>query len=104
MSEINDGDEDSADRLAARAEIARLRLRLDGEATSIGLRDYFAAKAMQGLLSQHQPAPSEDFSAREMRPIYRSGFLSVHADDSCDGPLAEDSYAIADAMLAARES
>jgi hypothetical protein len=54
------------------------------------LRDYFAAKAMNGILE----------TAIDWFPTYKppdEHSLSIFAD------LAQDSYAIADAMLKARE-
>lgn len=50
----------------------------------ISLRDYFAAKAMQGLLNKEN---------------YR-GSVGVN---SFEHRLSSDAYAVADAMLAARE-
>jgi hypothetical protein len=51
------------------------------------LRDYFAAKAMQGLLASHWCEV-----AREMTP------------STGERTLADDAYAIANAMLKAREA
>lgn len=72
-----------------------------GYATGISIRDYFAAKAMQGLIEGY------DFEIRELsHGKNRTGF-----DDfpEMDAPtfaqsLATESYLIADAMLKARLS
>jgi len=52
------------------------------------LRDYFAAKAMQALIEKYDESPVE---------------ISLEAYEFADAMLkAEDSFAIADAMLAER--
>ena len=54
-----------------------------GDHDGMSLRDYFAAKAMQGMLAARHPTHS--------------------GEDGAD-TLADDSYIVADAMLAAREA
>lgn len=60
----------------------------DVTCTGMGLRDYFAAKAMQGLIaSPRLPLPA-----------------AHRASDVTDVMVADLSYKIADAMLKARET
>lgn len=72
----------------------------------MSLRDYFAAKAMQGLLAQHRAKDLTDPDVnpryeRDFEPVYASPFVSMRDQDYCD-QLAEDAYAIADWMLLSR--
>lgn len=60
------------------------------DTTGMTMRDYFAAKAMNGILET-----AIDWFPTYKPPDERS--LAIFAD------LAQDSYAIADAMLKARE-
>jgi hypothetical protein len=54
----------------------------------MSLRDYFAAKAMQGLVSAHN----------------QEGIWTGCGDETSNRIMSETAYEIADAMLAAREA
>jgi hypothetical protein len=54
----------------------------------MSLRDYFAAKAMQGLVSAHN----------------QEGIWTGCGDETSNRIMSETAYAIADSMLAAREA
>jgi len=79
MTKINDGGPAFPQHIAAVG--SEIVSSVDGGEDGMTLRDYFAAKAMQGMLAQEW-APSE--------------FTGVNK-------AAEDAYDIADAMLTARE-
>jgi hypothetical protein len=55
---------------------------------NMSLRDYFAAKAMQGLVSAHT----------------QEGIWTGCGDETSNRIMSETAYAIAEAMLAAREA
>ena len=55
---------------------------------NMSLRDYFAAKAMQGLVSAHT----------------QEGIWTGCGDETSNRIMSETAYEIADAMLAAREA
>lgn len=59
----------------------------------VTLRDYFAAAALQGLLSQHMTEETES-GHRDFEPVYFSAEKRALA--------CERAYEIADAMIAAR--
>ena len=64
------------------------------------LRDYFAAKAMQGLMAMERASEYVDEYGDEMSYEEGSvGTLFVHTKH-----LAEEAYMIADSMLKAREA
>ncbi len=64
------------------------------------LRDYFAAKAMQGLMAMNKAEEFVDENGDEMTYEEGSvGTLFVHTDF-----LAKEAYMIADMMLKAREA
>jgi 1-aminocyclopropane-1-carboxylate deaminase/D-cysteine desulfhydrase-like pyridoxal-dependent ACC family enzyme len=64
--------------------------------TGMTLRDYFAAKAMQGLMSMDR---ANEFVDDQGVPDYdHEGTLFVHTKY-----LAEEAYMIADAMMEARK-
>ena len=68
--------------------------------TGMGLRDYFAAKAMQGLMAMNRAEEFVDENGDEMTDEDGSvGTLFVHTDF-----LVKEAYMIADMMLKAREA
>jgi hypothetical protein len=68
--------------------------------TGMTLRDYFAAKAMQGLMAMKSAEEFVDENGNEMSYEEGSvGTLFVHTDF-----LAKEAYMIADMMLKAREA
>jgi len=68
---------------------------LTSDCLGMSLRDYFAAKAMQALLSKHG-GYADDESCPGYRPCLSENALDVDC-------LAEYAYSQADAMLAERE-
>jgi hypothetical protein len=71
----------------------------------ISLRDYIAVHAMAGLLTQHiERLQHERSSADEysFEPVYRGSYISSPSMGHEATELADDAYAIADAMLEAR--
>ena len=65
--------------------------------TGMTIRDYFAAKAMQGLMSMDR---ANEFVDEDGVPDYdHEGTLFVHTKY-----LAEEAYMIADAMMEARNA
>jgi len=68
--------------------------------SGMSLRDYFAAKAMQGLLAAQ--ALRDYFAAKAMQGLLAA---QVHGfnDRPAKGPFASMAYEMADAMLKARE-
>ena len=69
--------------------------RLGSDADGMTLRDYFAAKAMQGLMAMERASEFVDDEGYESED---RGTLFVHTDF-----LAKEAYMIADAMLKARQ-
>jgi len=68
--------------------------------TGMTLRDYFAAKAMQGLMRMERAEQFVDEGGFEMGyEEGETGTLFVHTNF-----LAEEAYMIADMMLKAREA
>jgi hypothetical protein len=79
---------------------AEIRPKLDDEWCGMTLRDYFAAKAMQGLMAMNKAEEFVDENGDEMTYEEGSvGTLFVHTDF-----LAKEAYMIADMMLKAREA
>lgn len=68
-------------------------IEVDAWLVGMTLRDYFAAKAMQGVLS------NSDNGGGSIEPMV--AFLADPARDGCEW-VARVAYRIADAMLAAR--
>jgi hypothetical protein len=69
-------------------------------AVGMTLRDYFAAKAMQGLMAMNSAEEFVDENGNEMTYEEGSvGTLFVHTDF-----LAKEAYMIADMMLKARDA
>lgn len=68
-----------------------------GVAYGMDLRDYFAAKAMQSLLLLWH----KDLTESEGYPDFAGLILCENEGGTPDG-IADDSYAVADAMLRAR--
>lgn len=61
-----------------------------GNSSGMSLRDYFAAKAMQGLCTGCSGTLGKEFSA--------------YAKGACNAVISERSYVLADAMIKAREA
>jgi hypothetical protein len=71
----------------------------------ISLRDWFAGQALAGLLAQHIKKLDKELTGSDeysMEPVYRGNYISVGMDSDDTTFLADDAYAIADAMLDAR--
>jgi hypothetical protein len=71
--------------------------------TGMTLRDYFAAKAMQGIYASNATHNHEDEHIKAMQEIYASNATHDHEDEHIFDAVAAAAYLQADAMLKARE-
>ena len=84
-----------------------LAFTVEGFSDGMKLRDYFAAKAMAQLVGQQlytedlPPEEPMDFATRKRYTFTNTALLETSGDVK---RMAEISYRIADAMLAAREA
>ena len=86
---------EQADREAKKREAKR-----NPFASEMSMRDYFAAKALQGLMAMNRAEEFVDENGDEMTYEDGSvGTLFVHTDF-----LVKEAYMIADMMLKAREA
>ena len=93
-------------KVVAKADVRHEDLR----AHNMSLRDYFAAKAMQAMVStytdmvrfEETPEQAEKRQTTFYREMAIDHNLKTSHDDGCE-EIAADAYRVADAMLAARE-